>query len=81
MADPVLRAKVRVVRVVHVKQSDGSTEQEEVQLQAVTSDTPENKQWSRWTPSAQFALTINNPAAYGKLSSGHEFYVDFTPVK
>lgn len=74
----IMRCKMRVESVKHVKKSDGSTESEEVQLRAVYEGSEENKQWSKWTPSASFLITINNPDAIGKLSSGHEFYVDFT---
>lgn len=76
----MIRCKVRVTEVTCTKNSEGKIEQERVKLMAVTSDTPENKQWSKWTPSANFDLIINNPDAFDKLSSGHEFYVDFTPV-
>lgn len=78
----MLRAKVRVSEVVHVKNANGETESERVTLQAVYGpEGSENAQWSKWTPSANFSLQINNPDAIGKLSSGHEYYVDFTPVK
>lgn len=78
---PVLRCKVRVSEVLHVKESDGTTNQERVKLCAVYDGSEENKQWSKWTPSANFELYINNAAAFGKLSNGHEFYIDFTPAK
>lgn len=83
MSKAVLRAKLRVSSVLHSKAADGSTDYEIVKLQAVYSDDPdsENKQWSKWTPSASFEMQINNPAAFEKLSSGHEFYVDFVPVE
>lgn len=75
-----LRCKMRVSSVVHNKNTDGSTESEELTLSAVTADTPENKQWSKWTPNASFKMTINNPSAIGLISKGHEFYVDLIPV-
>jgi hypothetical protein len=78
----VLRCKMRVGQVTHVKNADGSTSQEQVQLTAVYG--PEgsaNADWSKWTPSANFTICINNPDAFGKLASGHEFYVDFTPAE
>lgn len=77
----VMRCKVRVGEVLHAKNPDGSTSSERVKLYAASSGSEENKQWSKFTPVANFELYINNPAAFGKLSSGHEFYVDFTPVK
>lgn len=78
----VIRCKMRVEEVLHRKNSDGSTEQEQVKLCAVYGkEGSENAQWSKYTPSANFTIYINNPVAFGKLSSGHEFYVDFTPVQ
>ena len=78
----LLRAKVRVTEVLRSIDADGSTSQERVKLAAVCSSDPnsENAQWSKWTPCANFELSINNPAAFGKLSNGHEFYIDFIPA-
>ena len=39
-----------------------------------------NEQWTIWTPFADFTIHFSNPQAFNWLSSGHEFYVDFTPV-
>lgn len=83
----VLRCKMRVTSVTQSKDQNGATESERVQLGAVygSGSIPaaedENAQWAKWTPAASFDITINNPSAFGKLSKGHEFYVDFTPVQ
>lgn len=78
----VLRCKMRVTSVAHYKDENGATSQEEVKLQAVYgAEGTDNAQWSKWTPSAQFSITINNPNAFNQLSKGHEFYVDFTPAE
>ena len=78
---PVLRCKMRVAEVVHVKNADGTTSQERVKLSAVYGpEGTENSQWSKWTPSASFEVCINNPKAFNQLANGHEFFVDFTPV-
>lgn len=76
-----LRCKMRVARVTRDIDGDGNVSSEQVKLQAVFGhgDT-ENAQWSKWTPSANLEITINNPSAYGKLSVDHEFYLDFTPA-
>lgn len=80
--NPTVRCKMRVNSVMHLKGDDGSTTQEIVKLSAVYGkEGDENHQWSKWTPSANFEIYINNPEAMNKLSSGHEFYVDFTPCK
>lgn len=78
----VLRAKMRVSEVSQIKEADGSTSQERVKLNAVYgAEGTANAQWSKWTPAASFEITINNPDAFGKLSSGHEYYVDFTAAE
>lgn len=83
MTDPVIRCKMRVQSVRQDFNAEGKPESELVQLTAVYSSDPnsENAQWSKWTPSASFNMTINNPAAFGSLTRDHEFYVDFTPVR
>jgi len=81
MEGSMLRCKVRVAEVLHQKNADGSTQQERVKLSAVYDGSEDNKQWSKWTPCANLEIWINNPDAFGKLSSGHEFYVDFTPAQ
>lgn len=77
----VVRCKMRVSEVSQVKNPDGTTQYEKVKLSAVYGqEGTENAEWSKWTPSANFEIQISNPNAYGKLSSGHEFFVDFTPA-
>lgn len=79
----VLRAKFRVTSVTRSIDADGNASQEVVKLSAVYSSDPEseNAKWSKWTPSGSLEMTINNPNAFGTLSNGHEFYIDFTPAE
>ena len=78
----MLRCKVRVAEVLQSKNAEGGTESEHVKLVAVSGkEGTENAEWSKYTPQAAFSLQISNPAAFGKLSKGHEFYVDFTPCE
>lgn len=72
--------KVKVNSVA--KGTDPENPQETVYLSAVYSDDPasENAQWSKWTPAANFNLTISNPAALGKLIEGVEYFVEFKPA-
>lgn len=77
----VTRCKMRVNEVALIKNEDGSINQERVKLSAVYGkEGTDNAQWSKWTPSANFEITISNPGAFGKLSSGHEYFVDFVPA-
>ena len=77
----VTRCKMRVSSVSRSMNDKGETESETVKLSAVygTGET-ENAKWSKWTPSADLSITISNPGAIGKLSKGHEYFVDFIPV-
>lgn len=80
--ESVMRCKMWVTSVLHSKEADGTTSEEKVTLAAVYSSDPatENARWSKWTPSANLTIHISNPEAFGKLSAGHEFFVDFTPA-
>lgn len=80
-ATAVLRCKLRVTEVLRQVDPDGSVSQERVKLCAVYGDKgTSNGIWSKWTPSANFEIYINNSKAFGTLASGHEFYVDFIPA-
>lgn len=78
---PVLRCKMWVARVSQEMGREGGIESERVELTAVYASKGPNAEWSKATPAAQFQITISNPAAFGQLSKGHEFYVDFTPAE
>lgn len=73
--------KVKVSSVA--KGTDPENPQETVYLSAVYSDDPtsDNAQWSKWTPAANFNITISNPAALGKLIEGAEYFVEFKPAQ
>lgn len=59
---------------------ENENQSEELRLTAVYSDDPENPnaQWSKWTPGGDLSLTINNPAAIGKVPEG-EYMVYVVP--
>lgn len=77
----IMRAKLRVNQVTQFKNAEGEVNQELIDLMAVYSpdENDVNHEWSIWTPSASLKITITNPNVFGKLSSGHEFYIDFIP--
>lgn len=70
-----VRAKFKVQSVT---ETEGGLKT--AQLQAVTSGSPENEVFFKWTPSAQINLSTLNPAAAAEFFPGREFYVDFIPV-
>lgn len=60
--------------------SDSSDTQDSIRLEAVIDGSEENKQFSKWTPSASLDIVISNPDARGKFEVGKEYYVNITPV-
>lgn len=48
-------------------------------LQPVSSGSPENAEFFKWTPSGSIQLGTINPAAAEQFKPGTSFYVDFTP--
>lgn len=40
----------------------------------------ENNTYAVASPSAEFGVTIANPALFGKFRPGQQFYVEFKPV-
>jgi hypothetical protein len=77
----ITRCKMRVALVLTRETTEGHIEQEQVTLVAVIGDAnSENGKWSKWTPAATFDITITNPDVFGKLSEGHEYFVDFSPA-
>lgn len=41
----------------------------------------EDNTYSKYTPSAELQMTIQNPALLDKFQEGQKFYVNFTPVE
>jgi hypothetical protein len=52
-----------------------------VKLTPVTSGSPENENFFKWTPCGQIEMGTINPEAIQQFVPGKEFYVDFTPVE
>lgn len=51
---------------------------ENVTLGAVCDDSPENKEWSKWTPSGQLTMAISNPEAQGAFEQGKCYKLTLT---
>ncbi len=77
----MIRAKVICNQVLYSADQNGNKYQEQVKFSAVYGEEgTANKQWSKWTPSAQFEMYINNPDAFDKFRVGQFYFVDFTPT-
>ena len=81
MTNATMRAKFKVV---DVDKRDGC---EILKFSAVYKDgaypadgTDEDNTFAKWTPQAECAMTVNNPALFGQFIIGDKFYVDFTPA-
>lgn len=82
MSEAIMRCKMRANWVKQSMSAEGKVESEEINFQAVYgNEGTENAKWAKWTPSAQFSITVNNPEAFGRLSKGGEYFVDFIPVE
>jgi len=53
-------------------------EQGEVLFRPVTTGSPENKSFFKFTPGGEIKLTVVNPAALAQFEEGKCYYVDFT---
>lgn len=70
-----VRAKFKVATVT---ESEGGVKT--VKLHPVSSGSPENAEFFKWTPSGSIELGTINPAAAEQFKPGDQFYVDFTPA-
>lgn len=66
-----VRAKFRVTDKEVNEQGEGS-----VKLEAVTSGSPENDEFFKWTPSGELSMGTINSQALAQFELGDEFYVD-----
>lgn len=70
-----IRAKFKVQSVT---ETEGGLKS--VKLFPVTSGSPENAEFFKWTPSGAIDMGTINPVAAEQFKPGTEFYVDFTPA-
>lgn len=81
-----IRAKLYVESTKQYGENSQVT-QEEIQFRAITSgkknadDVDEDNTFSKYTPSADFRMTVTNPALLGQFKPGQKFYVDMTPAE
>lgn len=78
----VLRAKL-VVSSIQKSESG----QEDWVLNAVgpneadpENEADENNTFAKFTPSAEFKISVMDPALWGKFKDGDAFYIDFKPA-
>lgn len=79
---PTMRAKLQVQSVTPYGDPPTS---ESLSMSAVTGTAAfgpqgesDDNTFARYTPSASFSASINNPALLGQFKVGQKFYIDFT---
>lgn len=81
----IMRAKVYVSSVTRTVGAEGDVTSENVSFYAVpkpgsypADGADEDNTYAKFSPNAEFKMTIANPALFGKLLPGQRYYVDFT---
>lgn len=82
-----MRAKLKVSFVQeHFYGPEKSKSQETLQMHAVAAKSyqadgnDEDNTFAKFSPSANLAINIANPALWGKFEVGQAYYVDFSPA-
>lgn len=52
----------------------------ELSMWALYSDNPEDNTYSKYTPSGQITMIVDNPSAEEFFKPGEKYYLDFTKV-
>jgi hypothetical protein len=79
---PAMRAKVKCVTSALNEACDEVTFRAVCKSGSYPADgLDEDNSYAKFTPTAEFKLTITNPALMGTFRPGRVFYVDFTPVE
>lgn len=53
----------------------------DISLMAVYANSPENAEWSKFTPSGSLTMNCVNENASSQFDVGREYYIDFTPCE
>lgn len=76
-----VRAKFKVGRISQVDGGHSSAISTMINLYPVTSGSPENEKFYRYTPSGSIELSTVNAEAAKNFELGKEYYVDFTEAE
>jgi hypothetical protein len=88
MKQTTMRAKLLVQSVAIQKDDKDQTVLEAVRFCGVTKSDgydelglDEDNTYAKYSPDAEFKVTILNPALFGKFQYGQKYYVDFIPAE
>lgn len=73
----MMRAKMTVSNI----RTDHQNDYLDLVAKYENDNTPEDNTFAKYTPSADFHMTISNPNLRGKFHVGQQFYVDFSEIK
>jgi hypothetical protein len=74
-----VRAKMKCFAVDHLKGGNPEDVAADIRMIPVYDDgDPENKTWSKYTPSGEVRLFVTNPDAIAQFEIGKSYYLDFT---
>lgn len=85
----LMRAKMKVEQVEsHMPEDPTCTGYESIKFSAVCKSegypadgSDENNTFAKWTPCAELKMCITNPALFGKIKVGDQFYLDFVKAE
>jgi hypothetical protein len=77
-----VRAKMKCYAVQPLQSGDPNETMVEIRMiPDYSSDDPENKTWSKYTPCGEVRLFVTNPDAIKHFDPGKFYYIDFTPAE
>lgn len=75
---PMVRAKFKLSEVT---QYDYNNSRKYVFSAIQDKSTPENEQFTKYTPSGKLEIQVDNPAVHDAFQVGKFYYLDFTPAE
>lgn len=73
-------SKVRAKFRCHFIQKSDDDSSRTIHMSPVTSDTEENKAWSKYTAGGLLQMHISNPGAFEQFEQGKEYFIDIQPA-
>lgn len=79
----MFRAKFTVSEVKKIARENGQVDENTFVklIPCFDKGNEEDKHFSKYTPSEEITLAVNNPFVISQIETGKKFYVDFTEVE
>ena len=74
-----VKAKVRCIanKAPHWEQPESQEPSRVIRFTPVYDDSEANREWSKWTPSGYFEMSVTNTAAFEQFEEGADYLVTF----